>query len=494
MRLGVPAFYASMLSDIDVHCARSTVTAHGTTVAIAEMVHRQLHGTGQGTVKGPINWIPVAGMIIAIVRKRITQPVTMPAGTGRSLMVDRTWFVGDSGLAQAGCGSTAAVQVVVDWTGLMYYFLGLERRANKCLWVKLRWALGKLVWKARGKRGELLGRNWLACWHERGVHIVEQQPLVIQEHDYDEEFRYLCYTASLVDSSKKSMGKLTEIARRATSAFLRKPNLRFGGASIVTSVPQLKFVYQIAFVKASASVVCVTESAYDAMLRHSMSVAQGFPWDVLAGSAEYDGLGANRLTTEVTKTRLRLFQSLTVSRFASENELSLAMVCLAQRWRGASTPTNTLHAKDLRLLLPLGDEASEAAHMFHELRLLGYSLAVGWRCESLADGDATVYDALVGAAGDDDETKLSDDKVTELQRWRRCCNVMWVSEPFRADGRTLRTRFAAGLRQRIRNCEADTQRICNVAFGRGRIAPGPRGRVGLPRAAAWDVIEVGEFV
>ena len=172
------------------------------------------------------------------------------------------------------------------------------------------------------------------------------------------------------------MGKLTEIARRATSAFLRKPNLRFCGASIVTSVLQPKFVYQIAFAKAPASAVCATESAYGVMLRNSMFVAQGFPWDVLAGSAKYDGLGANRLTTEVTKTRLRLFQSLTVSRFPYENELSLAMVCLAQRWCGASTPVNMLHVKDLRLLLPLGDEAPQAAHMFHELGSLGYSLAV----------------------------------------------------------------------------------------------------------------------
>ena len=71
---------------------------------------------------------------------------------------------------------------------------------------------------------------------------------------------------------------------------------------------------------------------------------------------------------------------------------------------------------------------------------------------------------------------------------------MWVSEMLRADGRTLRTRFAAELRQRVRNCEVDAQRICTVAFGRGRTAPGPRGRVGLPRVAACDVIEVGEFV
>ena len=135
------------------------------------------------------------------------------------------------------------------------------------------------------------------------------------------------------------------------------------------------------------------------MLRHSMSVAQGSTWGVLAGAAEYDGLGANRLTTKVTKTRLRLFQSLTVSRFASENELSLAMVCLAQRWCGASTPVNMLHSKDLRLLLPLNDEAPQAAHMFHELRSLGYSLAAGWRCEPMADGDATVYGARQVGAG-----------------------------------------------------------------------------------------------
>ena len=38
---------------------------------------------------------------------------------------------------------------------------------------------------------------------------------------------------------------------------------------------------------------------------------------------------------------------------------------------------------------------------------------VGCRCEPLADGDATVYVALEGAAGDDDETKLSGDEVTE---------------------------------------------------------------------------------
>ena len=35
----------------------------------------------------------------------------------------------------------------------MNYFLGLERRASKCLWTKLRWSEGKLVRKAQSAVG-----------------------------------------------------------------------------------------------------------------------------------------------------------------------------------------------------------------------------------------------------------------------------------------------------------------------------------------------------
>ena len=64
MRLGVPAFYATMLNDIDTHSAKSTATAAGLTLDLAshlgcQGVHRQLHGTGQGTIEGPLNWLPV---------------------------------------------------------------------------------------------------------------------------------------------------------------------------------------------------------------------------------------------------------------------------------------------------------------------------------------------------------------------------------------------------------------------------------------------------
>ena len=34
---------------------------------------------------------------------------------------------------------------MVNMTGFMYYFLGLERRAKKCLWIRLVWCLGVLT-------------------------------------------------------------------------------------------------------------------------------------------------------------------------------------------------------------------------------------------------------------------------------------------------------------------------------------------------------------
>ena len=48
-----------------------------------------------------------------------------------------------------------------------------------------------------------------------------------------------------------------------------------------------------------------TERGYGDIIRQSLGVARGLPWNVLAGSLEYDGLGAFQLATEVTKARLR---------------------------------------------------------------------------------------------------------------------------------------------------------------------------------------------
>ena len=71
------------------------------------------------------------------------------------------------------------------------------------------------------------------------------------------------------------------------------------------------------------------------------------------------------------------------------------MTYLAQRWCGASAPVNMLHVNDLRLLLPLNGAAPQAAQIFYELRSLGYFLAVGWRREPPARGDATIYGMML---------------------------------------------------------------------------------------------------
>jgi len=77
-------------------------------------------------------------------------------------------------------------------------------------------------------------------------------------------------------------------------------------ASWLTSVLRPKLVCALAFSKTPASVVGDPEGAFGAVLRNSLSVAKGFPWDVLAGAPEYEGLSYRRLTTEVAKGRLRL--------------------------------------------------------------------------------------------------------------------------------------------------------------------------------------------
>ena len=107
MRLGLPAFSVTMLNDIDMHSAKSTVTAAGLALDLAshpdcQGVHRQLHDTDQGTVEGPLNWLPVANIVIAVARAASTNPVTMPTGGGALVEVPVAVYVDDLALAQAG--------------------------------------------------------------------------------------------------------------------------------------------------------------------------------------------------------------------------------------------------------------------------------------------------------------------------------------------------------------------------------------------------------
>ena len=103
LRLAVPGFYHNMLDDIDGHATKTTITAAGITADLLKNVleggiHRQKHGTGQGTIDGPQKWIAVADMVISVARAASTAPVTLPVDATRAVCLDRTWFVDDSGL------------------------------------------------------------------------------------------------------------------------------------------------------------------------------------------------------------------------------------------------------------------------------------------------------------------------------------------------------------------------------------------------------------
>ena len=137
---------------------------------------------------------------------------------------------------------------------------------------------------------------------------------------------------------------------------------------------------------------------------------------MLSGSLEYDGLGALQLATEVTTAHLRQSQSMITSSAAADCSVAMAMVSLAQRWCGSSTPVSMLATNELQLLEPLDATAPQAAHMFHELRRLGYKMAVRWVVRPLAVGDETIHGAYMREAGIIGRTE---EEITRLQRWRR---------------------------------------------------------------------------
>ena len=135
--------------------------------------------------------------------------------------------------------------------------------------------------------------------------------------------------------------------------FATKPGLWDCGVGIAPSVLVPKTVYHFSFGKATVAAVEETERGCGDIIRQSLGVARGFPWNVLAGSLEYGGLGALQLATEVTKVRLRQFQSMITSSASADCSVTMAMISLAQRWCGSSTPVGMLSVDELHLLEPL---------------------------------------------------------------------------------------------------------------------------------------------
>ena len=165
-------------------------------------VNRQLHGTGQGTVEGLLNWLPVADIVIAVARAASTKPVTMPTGDGAPVEVPVAVYVGDSALAQAGPKAVPSLRKMVNMVGLVYYFLGLERRAKKCSWIRLVWCLGVLT-RMKERAAEVLACDaWAVDRATDSPVILSAKPVRVVEYDHDGEFRHLDYTAPLTARSR----------------------------------------------------------------------------------------------------------------------------------------------------------------------------------------------------------------------------------------------------------------------------------------------------
>ena len=140
-------------------------------------------------------------MVVLVARAASTQPVQVPTGDGKPTPVSKSWYVDGSALLQAGKRAVDALNRMVNETGLVHYFLGLERRAKKCLWMRLCWVNGTLQRKAARPDERLLCKEWVTVWNGEGVKIVERKSTVVKEYDYDEEFRHLGYSASITGSS-----------------------------------------------------------------------------------------------------------------------------------------------------------------------------------------------------------------------------------------------------------------------------------------------------
>ena len=113
------------------------------------------------------------------------------------------------------------------------------------------------------------------------------------------------------------------------------------------------------------------------MIKRSLGVASSFPNDAFHAAIEHDGHGVPRLLDEVTKTRLRHFQSMISSRNSAERQLAKASLHIAQRWFGHSEPVTAPAARLTHLFESVDARAPQVAHMMHELSRLGHLLGVG---------------------------------------------------------------------------------------------------------------------
>ena len=322
----------------------------------------------------------------------------------------------------------------------------------------------------------------MVVWTGLGPVLTASKPIRIIEYDCDQELRHHGYSASILGSSKKAESALREMAVRAAEIHASKPALRLCGVDVAQAVVTAKAVYPAGFGKATNESIGHIERAYRPMIKRSLGVASSFPNNVLHAATEHDGIGVPRLLGEITKMRLRHFQSTMASQNRSERQLAKAFLHSAQRWFGHSELATAPAVRLTHLLEPVVAQAPQAAHMMYELRQLGHLLCIGWEHAPHAEDGETILEAAIP-----DGARLTGPDLAQLQRWCREHGLVWVSELLRCDGLTP---LASNGRQS--RGKRNAARPHRQSHRRADACPRPPGREsdtgGMERSAGRTVI------
>ena len=109
----------------------------------------------------------------------------MPTGGGAPVEVPAAVYVDDSALAQAGPKAVPSLRTMVNMTGFMYYFLGLERRAKKCLWIRLAWCLGVRT-RMKEREAQVPACDaWTVDWATDSPVVSSAKSVHAVEYDHD---------------------------------------------------------------------------------------------------------------------------------------------------------------------------------------------------------------------------------------------------------------------------------------------------------------------
>ena len=472
-RMGVPEQFMQLLEDIDSRSVQTTILSAGLAMDLSEEgSFRQLHGTGQGGVEGPMLWLMLSDIVVTRARQVDAKPAVLKTTNGWTKVGER-WFVDDSALSQVASTreeAAAALEELMNATGLVYVLLGMERRPTKC----------HLVLAGRGREESIAIRckQWRSRWDGDRLSLVEGEPFEIKQEPKGTEVRYLGLTDSEAAGTTKARAVLTATARRAAKVYAWTQSLHHMGRAFAQGVLAPKMAYPMSFSKATHQQLEELEGTYGTMHRHALGLRAGTAWDVMESATGEAGAGAERLTTVVLKQRISHLLRLSYGGTRHEAAVAEAIIDQGQRWMGEDKhileDAPALREKLVTQegvgpwVIGVAAELAKldiAVSMHHKMR--------PWRADD--EPIMTVARRRLGA------------RAECIQRWRRDHWLFWVSEMHDAAGRITRL-----TRDRIdaeRHKDARAWSALTEAFV---ATEAPAVKLGPPTQAAWAGAEVGK--